>query len=200
MEAVSSSVRRGALLLSGSQEAWPRTPGAVVAVLAAVLLAVRLSSPPAEAQMAVAGLALAVFVALGCSPRRARARTQVVDQRLEDLEAAFASMLDVLRPLSAHGRAAEAPGRRGRFPVRLVTEAWPGDASEEAERQTLRATLLVPRPGSEAVSVACAAGGFTVRVGAVEGAVPDFLGRNAAGTARRGRASRGAACPSCRGR
>ncbi|CAE7769064.1 unnamed protein product, partial [Symbiodinium pilosum] len=110
-------------------------------------------------------------------------RSELVDQRLEALEAGFNAMLDTLRPLLGQsGRPtfasqaqAKIPGSIGqptveRFSVRLIT----------AERFTLRGTLTILQDTCS-ILVSCPLGAFDLVANGVEGAMPTDLGRTAAG-------------------
>ncbi|CAE6972493.1 unnamed protein product [Symbiodinium natans] len=176
------------LLPAPGQLTWKRS------MLFAVLLLVpgaglrasreALDRPADFPEVALVTLCSLLLVAFECRPSKELRRSELVDQRLEALEAGFNAMLDTLRPLLGQsGRPAFAtqaqakvPGGIGqpalleRFSVRLIT----------AERFTLRGSLTILQEQC-GILVSCPLGDFDLVANGLEGALPADLGKTAAG-------------------
>ena len=149
----------------------------LVMVLPGVLFIVKNEGQNLQAAE-VSALLLCVFaLLLACAPGKEMRRSELVDQRLEALEAAFNALLDTLRPLlgpaappSVHGKAFQSSGGVERFSVRMVT----------SERFTLRGTLTIYQEECS-LQISCPLASFNLVVSGLEGAVQTELGRCAAG-------------------
>ncbi|OLQ10373.1 hypothetical protein AK812_SmicGene5943 [Symbiodinium microadriaticum] len=143
-----------------------------------------LEPPPLWSEVALVALCSLILVAVQCRPSQELPRSELVDQRLEALEAGFNAMLDTLRPLLGQsGRPtfasqaqAKVPGGMDqpavleRFGVRLIT----------AERFTLRGSLTVLQEQCS-ILVSCPLGDFDLVANGLEGALSTDLGKTAAG-------------------
>lgn len=143
-----------------------------------------LEPPPIWSEVALVALCSLILVAVECRPSQELPRSELVDQRLEALEAGFNAMLDTLRPLLGQsGRPtfasqaqAKVPGGMDqpavleRFGVRLIT----------AERFTLRGSLTILQEQCSML-VSCPLGDFDLVANGLEGALSTDLGKTAAG-------------------
>ena len=145
----------------------------LVMVLPGVLFIVKNDGQNLQAAEASALLLCVFALLMACAPGKEMRRSELVDQRLEALEAAFNALLDTLRPLlgpaapPVHGKALQSSGER--FSVRMVT----------SERFTLRGTLTISQECS--LQISCPLASFNLVASGLEGAVPTELGRCAAG-------------------
>lgn len=124
-------------------------------------------------------LLCALSLLAACTPGKEMHRSELVDRRLEALEAAFNALLDTLRPLlgpsaqptcAAQGKVEAQSSSQERFGVRMIT----------SERLTLRGTLTILQDDC-GLRVSCPLGSFELVASGLEGAVQAELGRSAAG-------------------
>jgi len=199
---VALRIKPGSLLLAREHRSVPRRLYICLGVGVALVLLLRLVRsigvgeskegrtiwPASEAS--VASIGAIVLVAFGCAHGaagvRSRTRAEEADQRVEVLEAAVNSMLDMLRPLLGAGAGpVDPPGTApklplaakcgpvklsNRFSVRLVT----------AERFTVRATLDIGEPGRDPFIATSLLDGLHIAASSVDRLTPTDLGCNKA--------------------
>eukprot|EP00434_Breviolum_minutum_P040899 symbB.v1.2.036363.t1/scaffold5117.1/size30692/2 len=141
----------------------------LVMVLPGVLFIVKNDGQNLQAAEASALLLCVFALLMACAPGKEMRRSELVDQRLEALEAAFNALLDTLRPLLGPAAPPALQSSGERFSVRMVT----------SERFTLRGTLTISQECS--LQISCPLASFNLVASGLEGAVPTELGRCAAG-------------------
>ncbi|CAJ1341078.1 unnamed protein product, partial [Effrenium voratum] len=156
--------------------AWKRHLLCASCALAPLALWLLRDQLPAAAEVPLLVFCSLVVLVAACRPGKELGRADLVDRRLEALEAAFNALLDTLRPLLPSARPSRScqvvKGPPGRFSVRMIT----------GERWTLRGSLTILQEQC-GLLVSCPLGAFQLAADGLEGAMQLELGQRAAGDA-----------------